>query len=228
MKNIFIGQFETFLEKVAEFLPNIFAGIVIIVAGFLIAWLLKIVITRTSQLLKLDAFSERLGMIQVLQKGGIKEPFSKLIGRLIYWIVVMIFIIVGLNAFQMPAVENILSSFLLYLPNVVVAGIILILGYLLGNFLGRAALIASVNAGLSISGLIGRFVKFTVFVMAATMVLELLGIGKETVLIAFAIVFGGVVLALAIAFGLGGRDAAKEYIDRIFKEKKEEDEIRHI
>lgn len=228
MKDIFTEQCKTFLERVAGFLPNIFAGVVIIAVGFLMAWLLKKVITRTGQLLKLDTLSERLGIIQVLQKGGIKEPFSKLIGRLVYWIVVITFIIMGLNAFQMPAVENILSSFLLYLPNVVVAGIILILGYLLGNFLGRAALIASVNAGLSISGLIGKFVKFTVFIMAVTMALELLGIGKETVLIAFAIVFGGVVLALAIAFGLGGQEAAKGYIDRISKEKKEEDEVRHI
>lgn len=62
--------------------------------------------------------------------------------------------------------------------------------------------------------------KYTVFIMAIAMALELLGIGKDNVIIAFAIIFGGFVLALAIAFGLGGRDAAKEYIDRMLKEKK--------
>ncbi len=230
MKDIIIEQFKSFLEKIAEFLPNIFTGIVLIVVGFLIAWLLRMLITRAGQILKLDILTERVGLIQIIHKSGIKDPFSKLFGKLIYWVVLISFIIMGLNAFQVPAVENILSTFLLYLPNVIVAGIILFLGYLLGNFLGRAALIASVNAGLAVSGLVGRLVKYTVFIMAVAMALELLGIGEDTVLIAFAIVFGGVVLALAIAFGLGGRDAAKEYIDKMLKEEKEEDkdEIQHL
>jgi hypothetical protein len=128
----------------------------------------------------------------------------------------------------MPAIENLMTEFLLYLPNIVLACIVVFVGYLLGNFFSRAALIASVNAGIAFSGLIGKFVKFTVFIMAATMALELLGIGEDTVLIAFAVVFGGVVLALAIAFGLGGRDAAKGYIDKMLEEKKEEDDISHI
>jgi small-conductance mechanosensitive channel len=128
----------------------------------------------------------------------------------------------------MPAVDNLMTEFLLYLPNIAIACVVVFIGYLLGNFFGRAALIASVNAGIAFSGLVGKFVKFTVFIMAATMALELLGIGEDTVLIAFAVVFGGVVLSLAIAFGLGGRDAAKDYIDKMLKEKSEEDDISHI
>jgi small-conductance mechanosensitive channel len=229
MKDIIIEQFRSFLEKIAEFLPNIFIGFVLIIVGLVVAWLLSVLITRAGQVLRLDHLSERSGLVQILHRSGIKEPFSKLLGKLVYWVILITFIIMGLNAFHVPAVENILSTFLLYLPNVIVAGIILFLGYLLGNFLGRAALIASVNAGLAVSGLVGRLVKYTVFIMAVAMALELLGIGKDTVLIAFAIIFGGVVLALAIAFGLGGRDAARDYIDRILKEKKEKkDEIEHL
>jgi len=229
MKDVIIEQFKSFLEKVASFLPNILIGIVLIVLGLVIAWLLKLFITRAGQVLRIDHFSERSGLVQILHKSGIKDPLSRLLGKLIYWIVLITFIIMGLDAFQVPAVENILSTFLLYLPNVIVAGVLLFLGYLLGNFLGRAALIASVNAGLAFSGLVGRLVKYTVFIMAVAMALELLGIGKDTVLIAFAIIFGGVVLALSIAFGLGGRDAAKEYIEKMLKEKKEkEDEIEHL
>jgi small-conductance mechanosensitive channel len=109
------------------------------------------------------------------------------------------------------------------------AAVVIVIGYLTGNFLGRTALIASVNAGLAISSLLGKFVKYTVFFIALSMALELLGIGKDTVLVAFAIVMGGVVLALAIAFGHGGRAAAERYIEKRLKEKEEEkDEIEHI
>ncbi len=116
----------------------------------------------------------------------------------------------------------------LELPNVFVAALILLFGYLLGNFFGRAALIASVNAGIRFSGLIGKFVKFTVFILSATMALEQLGIGRETVIIAFAIIFGGIVLALAIAFGLGGRDIAKAYLEKKMKGEEKKDEISHL
>ena len=84
------------------------------------------------------------------------------------------------------------------------------------------------NAGIRISGLIGKLVKFTLFMFAATMALEQLGIGRETVIIAFAIIFGGIVFALAIAFGLGGKDMAKNYMEkRLFKEE-EKDDIEHL
>ncbi len=228
MDNVFVEPFQKFVERITGFLPSILISFVIIFVGIIIAWLLMKIITRISVFLKIDNLSDRLGVMQLLQKSGYSEPLSKLIGLLVYWIVLISFITIGLDALKIPAVEDLLTKFLLYLPNIIVACIVVIAGYVLGNFLGRAALIASVNAGVAFSGLIGKFVRFTVFIMAVTMSLELLGIGEDTVLIAFAIVFGGVVLALSIAFGLGGRDAAKDYIEKWLGEKKDEDEIHHI
>lgn len=228
LDKVFIEPFKEFLEKVAVFLPNFLTTLVLIIVGLVIAWLLKSVVAKVVQFLKVDYFSERIGVMQVLQKGGIKEPISRLMGKLAYWVVFISFIVMGLNALKVHAVEDLLSRFLLYLPNVIAAGIVVVFGYLLGNFLSRATLIASVNAGLLIAGLLGKFIKFTVFIIAISMALELLGIGKDTVLIAFAIVFGGVVLALSIAFGLGGKEAAKDYLDRRLKEKEEKDNIEHL
>jgi hypothetical protein len=228
MDNLFIEPFQRFIERIAAFLPSILIGLVIIFVGLIIAWLLRKVVSKIAQILNIDRVSDRLGIAQILQKSGYKEPLSRMIGQMVFWIVLISFIIIGLDALKMPAVEDLLTEFLLYLPNIIVAGIVVIVGYLLSNFFGRAALIASVNAGIAFSGLVGKFVKFTVFIMASTMALELLGIGEDTVLIAFAVVFGGVVLALAIAFGLGGKDAAKGYIDRMVSEKKEDDDIHHI
>jgi hypothetical protein len=129
---------------------------------------------------------------------------------------------------NIPAIEGILERFILYLPNIFVAVLILFLGYFLGNFVGRASLIAAVNAGFKLSGLIGKFVKLTIFLLTTTMALEQLGIGKETIVIAFAILFGGVILALAIAFGLGGRDIAKEYLEKKLKGEEKKDDISHL
>jgi len=227
--NILMEPLNKFVTKIAGFLPSLLIGIILIIIGFFLAMILRAIVSRLSRLLNLDRIAEKVGLAQMLQKGGIKEPVSWMIGNAIYWVVLISFVIMGLDALKIPAVENLLKEFWFYVPNVIAAVIILVAGYLLGNFLGRAALIAAVNAGIAISGLIGKFVKFTVFIMAATMSLELLGIGKDTVLIAFAVVFGGVVLALAIAFGFGGRDMAKDHIDKMFSEKKEkDDDISHI
>ncbi|UCD34261.1 MAG: hypothetical protein JSU90_08135 [Nitrospiraceae bacterium] len=228
MENVFIDPFKRFIEKIAGFLPNLLTGAILIVVGFISAWIVRTIVTKTVQFLKIDRLSDRVGLGQILLRGGIRDPFSRLIGKAAYWIILISFIIMGLDALQIPAVEKLLSEFWLYLPNVIVATVIIMAGYLLGNFLGRAALIASVNAGVAIAGLLGKFVKFTVFIMAATMALELLGIGEETVLIAFAIVFGGVVLAISIAFGFGARDIARDYLDKMLREKKDEDDISHI
>lgn len=228
MENLFLEPFKDFAHKVAGFLPNLLSGIIIIILGICIAYFVRKALTRVSLFLKVDRLSEKTGVEQVLKRGGIRSTLSGVIGQVAFWIILISFMIMGIDALKMPAAENMLEAFWRYLPNVIASAIVIVVGYLLGNFLGRAALIASVNAGLALSGLIGKFVKFTVFIMSATMAMEMLGIGQDTVLIAFAIVFGGVVLALAIAFGFGGRDAAKDYIDRMLKEKGSEDDISHI
>jgi hypothetical protein len=153
---------------------------------------------------------------------------SLLIARIIGGTTVAVFAVIAVQTLSVPAVEMLLERFFLYLPNVFVALLILVVGYLLSNFLARAALIAAVNAGIRLSCLIGRSVRYLVLIFSVTMALEHLGIGRETVLIAFTILFSGIVLAVAIAFGLGGRDVARDYLEKKLKCDKVEDEIQHI
>jgi hypothetical protein len=231
MRNIFerlISEpLEGFLNRFILFLPNLISAILLLIIGLFMGWLTRKILSRLLMILKIDEFSERHGINNILIKGGIKDNPSSLAGRFTGWLVFFIFLIISLSSLNVPAIERLLERFFLYLPNLFVAIIILLIGYLLSDFSGRAALIASVNAGLKASGLIGRSVKLTIFLLAATMALEQLGIGRETIIIAFAIVFGGIVLALSIAFGLGGRDIAKEYLEKKLKGE-EKDEIEHL
>jgi hypothetical protein len=157
-----------------------------------------------------------------------KDRLSVILARVIGWVTMFGFLILSLRSLNFPAVERILESFLFYLPRVFIAAIILFVGYVLGNFLSRAALIASVNAGFRMAGLIAKLVKLIILLLSMTMALEQLGIGRETIIIAFAIIFGGVVFALSLAFGLGGRDIAKEYLEKKMKGDDKKDEINHL
>jgi len=227
-QRVIIEPFERFFDKVIQFLPNLFVSMLILIVGIVLGWVLRKIFLRIFKAIGLDNISTRSGLFELLKKGGIEEPLSVLLSRVIGWITIVIFVVISARELRIPAVERLFESFLIYLPSVFVAALILLLGYILGNFLGRAALIASVNAGIKISGLIGKSVKYTVFILSATMALEQLGIGRGTIIIAFAIVFGGVVLALALAFGLGGRYIAKEYLEKKLLKEEEKDDIEHL
>jgi len=227
-EKVIMGPLESLLDKILLFLPNLMISVLILLFGIILAMVVRVIFAKIFKALSIDKLLEKTGLMELLRRGGIKEAASNLLSKLIGWIIIIIFAIISMQALRAPAVERLLEQFLLYLPNIFIAILILFVGYLLGNFFGRTALIASVNAGLRVSGIVGNFVKLTVFMLSVTMALEQLGIGRGTVMIAFAIIFGGIVFACALAFGLGGRDVAKEYLEKHLKGEKPKDDIGHL
>jgi Conserved TM helix len=227
-ERVVIEPFERLFEKILQFLPNFLTSLLILVVGIAAAGVMKALFIRIFNALKIDRHLERIGLSEALSKGGIREPVSILFSKAVGWITLFVFIIMSVRALDVPSVEQLLERLFLYLPNIFISVLILFFGYMLSNFFGRAALIASVNAGIRMSGAVAKLVRLTVFLLSVTMSLEQLGIGSETVIIAFAILFGGTVLALSIAFGLGGRDIAKEYLEKKIRGEEKEDEINHL
>jgi len=227
-ESVIAESFQKFYENLILFLPNLLASIAILMAGIASGFLLKYLFSRIFRIIGLDKVSDRSGAAELMEKGGLKDTVSVLLARLIGWLTVIIFAGISISALNVPSVERLLERLFLYLPNIFVAVLILVFGYLLGNFFGRAALIAAVNAGVTFSNLIGKFIKYLILILSATMALEQLGIGKGTIVITFAIIFGGIVLALAISFGLGGRDLAKDYLEKKIRCEEKKDEISHL
>ena len=217
-------------QKLVAFLPNLLTGIVIFAVGLLLAWLVKALVIRIIKLLKLDAAFARSGLPDALQKMAVRDTPAKLVGRMFYWLVTFIFFVLALRVMKVPVIDRLLEKLLLYLPNIFVALIILIIGWLLGNFLGRAALIASVNAGVKLSSQLSKCVKGLILLFAFVMAFEQLGIGRSTVIAAFTIAFGGAVMALALAFGLGGKDLARDFLEKKFKKDGSagHDDLKHL
>jgi len=229
IERIMVEPLERFYEKLLIFLPNLLTSLILLVFGFLLGVFVKWAFNRIFKAVNLDGLSQKLGMRDALSRSGFKEPLSLIISRILKWLTIITFIIVAMQNLSIPTVEHLVERMFLYLPNIFIAALILILGYILGNFFGRAAIIASVNAGMASAGLIGKALKFTVFLLSFTMALEQLGIGKDTIVIAFAIVFGGIVFAFSIAFGLGGKDIAGDFLRKKMREPKgENDEIDHL
>jgi hypothetical protein len=221
----------SFRERLQEFLPNLLLSLLVVVAGFALALLLREVISRGLRALKFDRLATRMGVSEAVERvGGFRSP-SYVAGQLVFWIVAVFALLGALYELDTAYARGLVDRFFGYLPNLIVAAFILLLGTIISRFLARGVLLAAVNAGMRGARLAAGLVRFLVLVLAAVAALEHLGIGRATVLLAFGIVFGGVVLALAIAFGLGGRDLARDVLEGQLRKPKEETDtegIRHL
>jgi Mechanosensitive ion channel, conserved TM helix len=231
-KDAMVDSLNKFLGKVITFFPNLLAMITIFVIGFLIAWIVKIILLRFLKAIHFDRASERWGLTQVLSKGGVAYSPANLLSRFFYWVIILITLILGINALEVAATQNFIAKFFNYLPNLFAALLVLVVGYLIAIFLGQATLIAAVNAQMETARLIGRAVRWFIIILSLTMAFYHLGIAEKVIIVAFTIFFGGLVLALAIAFGWGGRELAKDFLEQLSKRREkgggEKDHISHI
>ncbi|MGZ3525008.1 MAG: mechanosensitive ion channel family protein [Thermodesulfobacteriota bacterium] len=227
-----IESFNKFLGKVLIFLPNLLAMVTILIIGFLIAWAVKVLLLRFLKAIQFDRVSKQWGLSDVLSKGGVAYSPVSLLTRFFYWVIVLITLILGINALEVTATQKLITQFFNYLPNLFAAIIILVIGYLISMFLGQATLIAAVNAQMESAKILARAVRWFIIILSLTMALYQLGIAEKVIIAAFSIFFGGVVLALAVAFGWGGRDLAKDFLERLYKRREKrgegEDHISHI
>lgn len=220
--------FQRLYEKFLLFLPSLVTALIVLLVGIILGSIVKVLFTRLFRAMGADKLSEMTGMKEMLHKGGIKRTISQLFPMILQWIIVAIFVTIALDTLNVRTINLLLQRFFLYLPNVFVALLIVFLGYILSNFLARACLIACVNAGVSHSGAAARLVKFVVFILSIAMALEQLGIATVSVVAAFCIVFGGIVLTLALAFGLGAKDVVRRHLEAKITSNREKDEIEHI
>jgi hypothetical protein len=169
-------------------------------------------------------------MNKPLAQAGIKQPVSIVISRLLFWIVFLFFAFMGVDAVNLPATAHLISQIVGFLPNVLAASLVLLIGVLSANFFAEAALIAAVNSQLQEARIVSNLVRWGILLFTCAMVLTQLGIAKEIVISAFSITFGGVVFALALAVGLGARHIMRETIERRLGRSKEEkfDELTHL
>ncbi len=218
-------------QKLLAMLPNLFAMVVIFVATLFLAWMGGQATERVFRVLRIDLLSQRIGLTTALARGGVKTQPSYLAGRMVFWIVLALGIIASLAVLQLDPVNKFAESLLSYLPYFLTSFFIIIGGFLVSNFVSQAVLIAAVNAGLSPARLLAAGTRWGIQVAAIAMALEQLGIAETIVFVGFGITFGGIVLAMALAFGLGAQNLAKEFLEQRFSSKSKQDssdDLRHL
>jgi hypothetical protein len=226
---ILVSSFREVVERLAVVAPRLVAFVALILLGWILAALLRRLTLRLLRAADLDARCARWGLSAILRRGGLRDAPSALLGRLIFWLILVMALLTGVEALEIPATAGLVAVVVRFLPNLVVAALVMVAGWLLADFLAQTALIGAVNAQVAGAPLIAGAVRWLVLVFAGAAALTQLGIAREMVLLAFGIAFGGTVLALALAFGLGGKDLAREILEsRLRKQEDERDKLTHV
>jgi small-conductance mechanosensitive channel len=209
------------VHMIAEFLPRFVVMLVIIAVGLLAAYVIRYILRTLLRLTKLDRVSEDAGASRVLRMADLPS-MTELLSRSIFWITWIGFILIGVSILGVAGLQEQISRLFRFLPEIFIAMLILFLGLVLANFLSRAALLASVNAGYRSAKIVSWSIRFVIWILAISMALEELGLARQTVIAAFSIVFGASMLGLAIAFGLGGQGLARQMLERHLGESAKE------
>lgn len=213
--------YRNLVHMLAEFLPRLLVMLVVILAGLLVAYLLKVLLRALLHLTRLDRLSEEAGASRFLRMAALPS-MTELLSRSLFWVTWCGFILIGISVLGVAGLQEQISRLFLLLPAIFVAILILFVGLITANFLSRAALLAAVNAGYPSAKLLSWSIRLIIWILVVSMALEVVGVARETVIAAFSIVFGAIMLALAIAFGFGGQYLAREFLDRNLKDKKTE------
>jgi hypothetical protein len=230
LRDVFHRTITGFGERLAAFGPNLLAMLVTLVAGAFVAGVLHVLLKLILPRLGFDRLAERLGLAVILERGGIRGTPSQVLALACAWAVLAVFVLLAIAALDLAIAMGLIAQAFAYLPQLIVGVAILILGGLLAAFVRRSVLIAAVNAGLPSARLLAGGAHLGLLILFAAMALEHFGVGRHVILVAFTVLFGGVVLALALAFGLAGRDLARDVLERATRrgEPPEGDEWRHL
>ncbi len=199
----------------AHFVPRFIVMLIVIAAGFVIAYLLKLILRAILRISRFERLSENAGTASMLSKAALPST-SELLSGFVFWIAWLGFILLGINALDILGLQDEIGRIFLYLPRILVALLIIFFGLVAASFFSRAALLAAVNNGAPSPRLISGSVRLIIVALAVAMSFEQLGLAEQTIIAAFCILFGAIMFGLAIAFGLAGQDLARRALERWF------------
>ena len=202
------------LSRLAGLLPGIAALLAAMFIAALAAWVLGAILRRSLSGIDFDQRVARWGFPSLAEWSPARSP-TRLVTRLFVWLLLLIGFLVGISAFDATLTSLLVDRVFSYLPNVVAAVLVLAAGNIIARFLARSVLIGAVNMNLQYAGLLSAGVKWLVNVLAIAMALEHLSIGGDIIRLAFGILFGGIVLALALAVGLGSKELVSRSLDEV-------------
>lgn len=209
-----------FLRSVGDFLPRLALALVILIAGWIVAKMVRYAIVKGLRAVNFNVLTDRAGMDAFLRDGGIRSDTTDILALLFYWLVILASLVIGFNLLGLTYITDLLGRVVWFLPKVMVALLILAFGAYFARFIGNAVTAYCRNVHLQDADILGRLAQYAILAFVVLIALDQVDIGGEIVRHTFLIILAGVVLALALAFGIGGKDWAAEMLERWWPRRK--------
>jgi hypothetical protein len=209
------------LTKIMAYLPVLLGALVILIVGWIVAKAIRRLVDWLLKVVRFDVMADKAGISEVIRKGDLKISAREVVSRLVYWLIMIMVLVMTVDALGLPKTSDVLTSLFAYVPRVIAALLVLVVAMFLASFVSGIVRTASGNAKLPKPELIAGISRWAIIIFAATIAMVELGIAPLLVTTTFNIILGGVCLALALAFGLGGKDAAARYLEEL-KQKRSE------
>ena len=215
-----VGSIKSFLIQVGQFLPQLLAALVILILGLLVAKFLHFIVVRGLKLIHFDVLTQTAGIDGFIKQGGIKKTTIDILGILVYWLVILLTLLTAFNSLGLGVVSELFRRVALFIPNVIVAVLILAIGLYFARFISDTVMAYARNVGIDDAELMGRLTRYAIVIFVVITALVQVNIGTEILLDAFRILFGATCLALALAFGIGGQKWAAGALEKFVKKQK--------
>ena len=218
--DIFTESLSIFWSQLASFVPQLIAALLLLFVGWLLAKIARTGVRRLLTTLKFDKITEKSGLEAFMQHAELELSLAGVIGNLVYWLIILVMIVTVANSLGLQMVADLFNKVVLYIPNVIVAILVLVFGTILARFINRLVFAWLNNVEFEGALTVSTFSEYAMMVFVFFIAMEQLQIANELLTAAFIIAFGAVGLAFAIAFGLGARDWATRVIEKITEHKK--------
>lgn len=200
------------MARVAHFVPTLFLALAILVIGYLLAHYVEKLLTSLLKTIGLDKLMDKIGITHILKVGEVKHKPSELIGLLTYCVLIITTLIMAVKVFGLTSVSAMLDSVLTFIPSVIAGILVLMIGMLIAKAMSVIVYVVAKNADMPLADTVSRLCKYAIMVFVAIIFLKEIGFvslfeGHYTIFI------GGIVFAIALAFGLAGKDIASRYLD---------------
>lgn len=219
--DVFLEPVRAFLLQMGQLLPKLALAVVVLIAGWMLAKLARFAVVKGLNAINFNVLTQRAGMDGFLEQGGIDTDTTGVFGALAYWLVILAALVIAFNGLGLTYITDVLGRVVLFVPKIIVALLILAFGAYFARFLGDAVKAYCRNIGVLDGDLLGKLAQYAVIVFVVLIALDQVEVGGAIIRQSFLIILAGIVLALALAFGIGGQRRAAELLDRWWPEKKE-------
>jgi len=217
-ENLIVEPIRQMLTRIMAYIPVLLGALLILIVGWIVAKAIRRIVDGLLKVTRFDTLADKTGISRILRKGDLTISARELISRLVYWLIIIMVLVMAVDALGLPKGSDILAGLFAYVPKVIAALLVLVVAMFLASFVSGIVQTAAGNANMPRPEIFAGVSRWAIIIFAATIALVELGVAHLLVTTTFNIILGGVCLALALAFGLGAKDAVARYIEEL-KEK---------